>query len=445
MTTVEPIDVEDGAGTVEAVGAVGTLGTSGTTGATPTPTPTAGGPGSTHLDSESGLVVPVGRGDGCPFDPPARVERVRREQPVVRARLWDGSSCWLVTRHQDVRAVLGDPRFSADATRPGFPFLTAGGREIVTNNPTFIRKDDPEHARLRRMLTADFMVKKVEAMRPEVQRIADELLDRMTDGRSAADLVAEFALPLPSLVICLLLGVPYEDHEFFQRRSGILLSLRSEPEDIRTAQQELHAYLVRLARSKRERPDDAIVSRLVARGELDDDEIASMGRLLLVAGHETTANMTALSTLALLRNPGQMARLRNDPSLIKGAVEELLRYLTIVHNGLPRLATEDVTLGGVTIRAGEGVLCTLNSANRDDEVFPDGDVLDVGRDARRHVAFGFGVHQCLGQPLARVELQIALETLLRRLPDLRLDVPFEEIRFRHDMGVYGVYALPVAW
>lgn len=396
-------------------------------------------------ESPATLAVPAARTGGCPFDPAPGVVRALREEPVTRATLWDGSSCWLVTRHQDVRAVLGDPRFSADATRPGFPFLTAGGRELVTSTPTFIRQDDPEHARLRRMLTSDFMVKKVEAMRPEVQRITDELLDGMTEGRDSADLVAEFALPLPSLVICLLLGVPYEDHEFFQKRSRTLLSLRSTADDVRTAQADLQRYLIRLAESKRQTPDEGIVSRLVARGELSDEEIASMGRLLLVAGHETTANMTALSTLALLRNPGQLTRLREDPSLVKGAVEELLRYLTIVHNGVPRIAAEDVTVGGVTIRAGEGVLCAINTANRDEEVFPGGAALDVGRDARRHVAFGFGVHQCLGQPLARVELQIALETLLRRLPDLRLAVPFEDVPFRHDMGIYGVHALPVAW
>ncbi|MFG2092946.1 cytochrome P450 [Streptomyces sp. NPDC048612] len=391
------------------------------------------------------VAVPGQRATGCPFDPAPEIARAHREEPVTRATLWDGSACWLVTRHEDVRQVLGDPRFSADAHRPGFPFLTAGAREFATGNTSFIRQDDPEHARLRRMLTADFMVKKMEAMRPEVQRLTDELLDRMTEGRQTADLVAEFALPLPSLVICLLLGVPYDDHEFFQQRSSVLLGLRSTPAQVRAAQQELHDYLCRLADSKRRAPDDGIVSRLVARGALDDAEIAAMGRLLLVAGHETTANMTALSTLTLLRNPGQLARLRADPSLIKGAVEELLRYLTIVHNGLPRVADEDVVVGGRTIRAGEGVLCTLNTANRDEAVFPGSEALDVGRDARRHVAFGFGVHQCLGQPLARVELQTALETLLRRLPGLRLDAPFEDLPFRHDMGIYGVHALPVAW
>ncbi|MGW1840126.1 cytochrome P450 [Streptomyces sp. NPDC002067] len=390
------------------------------------------------------VAVPAARAPGCPFDPAPAVHHT--EGPVVRATLWDGSPVWLVTRHQDVRDVLGDARFSADSHQPGFPFLSPGVRVIAEDSSfSFIRKDDPEHARLRRMLTADFMIKKVEAMRPQVQRITDDLLDRMTDGRTSADLVAEFALPLPSLVICLLLGVPYEDHAFFQERSRVLLTLHSTPDEVRASQNELLGYLEELAAKKRREPDDAIISRLVARGELSDEAVAGMGRLLLIAGHETTANMTALGTLTLLRNPEQLAKLRAEPSLIKGAVEELLRYLTIIHNGVPRAATEDVTVGGTLIRAGEGVLCTLNAANRDETVFPGGDTLDVTRDARRHVAFGFGIHQCLGQPLARVEMQIALETLLRRLPDLHLTVPFEEIPFRHDMNIYGVHALPVGW
>ncbi|MFI7104081.1 cytochrome P450 [Streptomyces sp. NPDC050161] len=392
------------------------------------------------------LTVPATRASGCPFDPPPSVEHARKEEPVTRATLWDGSECWLVTRYQDVREVLGDPRFSSDAKRPGFPFLTAGFKELASSNTSsFIRQDDPEHARLRRMLTADFMIKKVEAMRPQVQGIADDLLDRMTEGRTSADLVAEFALPLPSLVICLLLGVPYEDHDFFQERSRVLLNLTSTADDVRVSQDELLVYLEQLAETKRSEPDDGIVSRLAARGELSNRDIAAMGRLLLVAGHETTANMTALSTLALLRNPRQLAALREDPTLIKGAVEELLRYLTIVHNGVTRVATDDVTIAGHTIRAGEGVICTINTANRDEGVFPGSGELDVSRDARRHVAFGFGVHQCLGQGLARAELQIAIETLLRRLPGLRLDIPFDEVPFRTDMGIYGVHALPIAW
>ncbi|MEU9040741.1 MULTISPECIES: cytochrome P450 [unclassified Kitasatospora] len=387
---------------------------------------------------------PAARGV-CPFDPSPAYRKAQQEEPISRVSLWDGAPSWLVTRHEDVKAVLGDARFSSDATRSGFPFISAGARQLSSGQPTFIRMDGQEHARLRRMLTGEFVIKKVEALRPEIQRIADDLLDRMTAGRTRADLVREFALPLPSLVICLLLGVPYQDHDFFQECSRILLRRDSSAEEVGAAQQRLADYLVKLAEAKRTEPDGSILSRLVERGDLDTEEIGAMGRLLLVAGHETTANMAALSVLALLQNPDQLAHVRAHPESVAGAVEELLRYLTIVHSGLTRVATEDVTVGGVRIGAGEGVICMINTANRDAREFPDGDALDLSRDARLHLAFGFGVHQCLGQPLARLELQIALNTVLRRLPRLRLAVPFEDVRFRGEMLIYGVQELPVGW
>lgn len=391
--------------------------------------------------------VPAARATGCPFAPPPAYEQAHRTAPVSRVRLWDGSPCWLVTGHPQSRAVLGDQRFSADARHPGFPFLAPGRRELVgRTTPTFLRLDDPEHARQRRMLTADFIVKRVEAMAPRIQRIVDDTLDRMTSGGArSADLVAEFALPVPSLVICDLLGVPYADHALFQSLSAVLLDIGAPPEAVGAAQRELTGYLSELTARKRRDPDDSLLGRLAARDDLGDDEAAAMGVLLLVAGHETTANMTALGTLALLRRPDQAARLRAEPALMPGAVEELLRYLSIVHLGVPRVATEDVDLDGTRIRAGEGVLCMVSTANRDGTVFPDPGGLDVTRDARRHLAFGFGVHQCLGQPLARAELRIALATLLRRLPGLRIAVPPEEVRYRSDMIVYGVRELPVTW
>ncbi|GAA2033674.1 cytochrome P450 [Catenulispora yoronensis] len=390
------------------------------------------------------LAVPAARG-GCPFDPPPAYDRAREEAPVSRVRLWDGTTAWMLTRHEDVRAVLADKRFSADATNPGFPFLSSGRRVLATMSASFIRMDDPEHARLRRMLTGDFIVKRAEALRPRIRVIAEDLLAAMTRDRDHADLVPEFALPLPSLVICLLLGVPYTDHAYFQQRSNTLLSNTASLEQVQAARADLGDYLAELVTAKRGRDDDDIIGRLVRQDVLTTEEIAAMGMLLLVAGHETTANMTSLSILTLLRDPEQMARLRAEPELIRGAVEELLRYLTIVHTGVARVALEDAEVGGRTIPAGDGVLLMLNSANRDDRAFPDGDRLDVGRDARHHVAFGFGVHQCLGQPLARTELQVALDVLLTGLPNLRLAVPFEEIPFRHDMLVYGVHSLPVAW
>jgi len=390
------------------------------------------------------LAIPAKRG-ACPFDPPPAYDRAREQNPVTRVQLYDGSTPWMITRHQDVRTALQDHRFSAVGTKPGFPFISAGRKQLGVKNASFIRMDDPEHARLRRMLTSDFIIKRVEALRPRIRAIATDLLDTMARGKNHADLVTEFAFPLPSLVICLLLGVPYEDHAYFQRLSHTLLSNDSDVEQVQAARTELNDYIRELAESKRDSDGEDIISRLIRREDLDAEEIATMGTLLLVAGHETTANMTSLSILTLLRNPDQLRRLREDNTLVRGAVEEMLRYLSIIQHGVARVADEDVEIGGQTIRAGEGVLLMISAANRDDEVFPDADTVDVGRDARRHLAFGFGVHQCLGQPLARAELQIALDVLLTGLPNLRLAVPFEEIPFRHDMLIYGVHSLPVAW
>ncbi|MGE7433863.1 cytochrome P450 [Kitasatospora sp. NPDC001175] len=396
--------------------------------------------------TDSPPAVPADRGT-CPFAPPPTYEQVHRTAgPISRVSLWDGSPCWLLTGHRQARFALGDRRFSADARLPGFPFLLPGRRELVLRTtPTFLRMDDPAHARQRRLLTGDFIIKRVEAMRPQIQQIVDQALDRMVAHGGPADLVREYALPVPSLVICLLLGVPYRDHEFFQEQSQALLSLSATAAEVEVAQQQLNSYLAELAGRKQREPDDSLLGRLVVRDDVTLEEAAALGVLLLIAGHETTANMTALGTLALLRNPQQAERLRSDPSLIKGAVEELLRYLTIVHLGVPRVALEDVEIDGTLIRAGDGVLCMVSTANRDEAVFTGAERLDVARDARHHLAFGFGIHQCLGQPLARAELQIALQTLLDRLPGLRLAVPFEEIRYRTDMAVYGVHELPVTW
>lgn len=408
---------------------------------TPTLTPTTTPRTAVNLPSPYG---------SCPFDPPPAYVAAAREGAVTRAALPDGTAAWLVTGYEEVRAVLADPRFSADARTPGFPFLSPGQRELATAKPSFIRMDDPEHARLRRMVTKDFLVKRIEELRPGIQDIVDRAVDRMTEGRTSADLVADFALPVPSLVICLMLGVPYEDHDLFQSLSRTLLDNNSTRQQAEEAHARLMGYLAELAERKRRHPEDDILSRLVARDDLTAQETASLGFLLLVTGHESTANMTAISVLALLRHPDQTARLRADPGLIRGAVEELLRHLTIIHLGLGRAATEPVTLAGVTIPAGAGVICMLSTANREEHLFTADNgtaptALDITRDARRHVAFGYGTHQCLGQTLARVELQIILTTLLHRLPALRLAVPPTQLTYNQNNIVYGLRALPVAW
>ncbi|MFF9645849.1 cytochrome P450 [Kitasatospora aureofaciens] len=393
---------------------------------------------------------PMTRAAGCPFDPPPALHTLQAEAPISRVRLWDGTTPWLVTRYEDVRALLADPRIGSDSTHPHYPHQSPAAKERRRQSRTFITMDDPEHARLRRMVTAAFSIKHVEALRPAIQKIVDDLIDAMLAGPGPVDLVQAFALPVPSLVICGLLGVPYADHDFFQTNSRILVRSTTTPEQARAATQLLLDYLDRLIGDKLTHPTDDLLSTLaewVRAGELSRREAASMGMLLLIAGHETTANMIALGTLALLQHPDQLARVSasDDPKPIASAVEELLRYLTIVHSGRRRVAREDIEIGGVTIRAGEGVVLANDIGNRDPAAFPDPDRLDVDRNPRHHVAFGFGVHQCLGQPLARVELQVVYSTLYRRIPTLRLAVGLDQIPFKHDGTVYGVYELPVTW
>ncbi|MGW0948690.1 cytochrome P450 [Streptomyces sp. NPDC002623] len=394
---------------------------------------------------------PMPRDAACPFAPPPEMMRLHDERPVAKVRLWDGSTHWLVTRYDDQRALYGDPRLSVDVTRPGFPYLSQGFKETAGKTPpSFLNMDDPDHARIRRMVTAPFTIKRMEALRPAIQRIADELIDAMLAGPNPVDLVEALALPLPSLVICELLGVPYADHDFFQSHSKVGLSRDATPESARAANIALYRYLDRILDVKLADPAEDMLSDLAARmhaGELTRHEAAMLGVLLLGAGHETTANMISLGVLALLEHPEQLAVVRDtdDPKALAGAVEELLRYLTVVHSGQRRLALEDLEIGGQRVRAGEGVIIPGATGNWSPDRFPDPGRLDVRRDARRHMAFGFGIHQCLGQPLARIELQVVYGTLFRRVPRLRVAAPLDTIPFKDDGIVYGVYELPVAW
>ncbi|MEV7086450.1 cytochrome P450 [Streptomyces sp. NPDC093085] len=396
---------------------------------------------------------PLSRAAGCPFDPPPRYAELREEAPVSPVRLWNGSVAWLLTRYEDQRAVLADPRFSSDTTRPGYPAQSAGvqARRDPAHLP-FIVQDGADHQRQRRMFTAHFTVRRIAAMRPRIQEVIDRLLDAMEAAGPPADLVSAFALPMPSLVISELLGVPHRDHALFQRAARTLVTLGSTPEESRAASRELAGYLDDLITVKDRNPADDLLSTLIVErvrtGELERRLLVENAMLLLSAGHETTANMTALGTLALLHHPGQLAAVRDgdDPARVAHAVEELLRYLTITHSGRRRVAVEDVEIAGTLIRAGEGVVLANDAANRDGAVFPDPDRLDIDRpEVRRHMAFGHGAHQCLGQNLARAELQLAYPALLRRFPRLRTTVPDSELRFKEDMLVYGVHELPVTW
>ncbi|RSD10835.1 cytochrome P450 [Amycolatopsis eburnea] len=368
------------------------------------------------------------------LDPAPELLSLRDRDGVLRISSPLGAPAWLVTRYADVKAVLADTdRFSNAAPLPGFAEATTEQKQSVAGN--LLLSDPPDHRRLRRMLSGQFTIRRIRALAPRVEQIVADHIDVMEQKGPPADLVTDFALPVPSLVICELLGVPWSDRDEFQRRSAEQMDV-SRPEHERVAVlHELHQYLSGLIVRARRSPGD----------ELTDPELAGMALLLLVAGHETTATMIGLGTLALLRHPDQLAVVRDDPAATERAVEELLRWLSVVHTGVQRTATADVELAGVTIRTGEAVLVALPAANRDPAFIADPGVLDVGRGEAGHLAFGHGVHHCLGAPLARLEMRAAFPALLRRLPSLSLAVPDSEVEYRVFSSVYGAAALPVDW
>ncbi|MET8047286.1 cytochrome P450 [Streptosporangium sp. NPDC005286] len=391
------------------------------------------------------ITFPFGRPD--PFTPPERLASLREERPVTRMTYPDGRVGWLVTSYPAVRSILADPRFSSrrELLNVPVPFPLMQEMRRPADPGMFIRMDPPDHTRYRKLLTAQFTVRRMKQLEPRIHEITEERLDAMEKAGPPQDLVREFALPIPSLVICELLGVPYSDREEFQQATAVLLNLESAVEDIRAAVARVAAFFARLIELKRAEPADDLLSGLVTGGELTDEELGNIGFLLLAAGHETTANMLGLGTFALLQHPDQLAALRADPSLIDNTVEELLRYLSIIHIGPIRAALEDVEVGGELIRAGEVVTLSIQAANRDPSRFTDPDRLDITHPASGHLTFGHGLHQCLGQQLARVEMRTAFPMLFDRFPDLRLAVPAQEVRMRDTMSIYGVRELPVRW
>ncbi|MBV8348742.1 MAG: cytochrome P450 [Mycolicibacterium sp.] len=395
---------------------------------------------------------PMARAAGCPFAPPPEVLAIAETKPLSRVRIWDGSTPWLITGYAEVRALFSDSRVSVDDRLAGFPHWNEGMLATVHKRPRSVfTSDAEEHTRFRRMLSKPFTFKRVEGLRPAIQQITDEHIDAMLAGSRPADIVTALALPVPSLVISQLLGVPYEDAEFFQHHANIGLGRYATAEDTGKGAASLSKYLARLVEAKMAEPAEDAVSDLAERvkaGEIDVREAAQLGTGLLIAGHETTANMIGLGTLALLENPAQLALLRDaeDQKVVANAVEELLRYLSIIQNGQRRIALEDIEIAGAVIRAGEGIIIDLAPANWAPNVFHQPDRLDLQRERpAQNVAFAYGRHQCVGQQLARAELQIVFPTLLRRIPTLRLGVPVEEIPFKHDRLAYGVYELPVTW
>ena len=387
----------------------------------------------------------------CPFSPPAEYAEIREGDPISKVRVPDGRQAWVVSRHEDVRAVLNDRRFSSDRTHPDFPVLVTGGAQFrrPDQEKSMIALDAPEHGPVRRAVLGEFTVRRMEALRPRIQEIVDERIDALLAGDRPADLVEALSLPVPSLVICEMLGVPYADHDFFQAKTATMLKRLVAPEERRAAFDAVRTYLDELITKKEAAPEDDLLGRQIVKsreeGTYRHGVLVANAFLLLLAGHETTANMISLGTVALLENPEQLEAIKADPGKTLAAVEELLRYFTIVDVATARLCVEDAEIGGVTIRAGEGVLALGYSANRDPRAFEDPDRLDIDRGARHHVAFGFGPHQCLGQNLARMELQIVFDTLFSRIPELKLAAPVDELPFKDDASIYGLYRLPVTW
>lgn len=393
---------------------------------------------------------PIGRANL--FDPDPALAALPPISPVMLPTgETDWVEGWLVIGYTVARTLLADQRFSSvrkdvkmatrsltQRFRSGVGF---GGRGL------FISADDPEHGRYRGLLTGQFSMKRMRALQPRVQQIVDDCLDDLAAADRPADLVAHFALPVPSLVICELLGVDSDDRPCFQDLTRELLNFTNTVERTRSAGDRLYRFLADLVTAKRAAPDHAVLSGLIHDDpSLTDEELTNMAVLLLVAGHETTANMLGLGTFALLLNPDQLGALRANPDLMPLAVEELLRYLSIAGSfGMPRVAREDLTLAGAEIKAGQTVLISLPQVNRDSALTVDPNRLEITRERSHHVAFGHGIHQCLGQQLARIEMQTGFRTLFDRFGSLALAVAPEQVPMRTDMSIYGVHALPVTW
>ncbi|MYT29585.1 MULTISPECIES: cytochrome P450 [unclassified Streptomyces] len=388
-------------------------------------------------------VLPTERPAGSPFDPPAELAELREQRPLSRLDYPDGHVGWLVTSHALVREVLADPRLSIRTELRHLPVPGTPGSDRPAPPGMFTGMDAPEHTRYRRMLTGQFTVRRMRQLTDRIQEITDQHLDALVQQAPPVDLVSALAQPVPAQVICELLGVPYADRARFQEDALALFRLDSAPERVTAAYRSVHEFVSELVAAKRAAPTDDLLSGLTT-GDLTDEELVNIGFVLLGAGLDTTANMLALGTFALLSHPDQLAALRADPGVADRAVEELLRYLSIIPFTV-RTALEDIELGGERIRAGEAITVSLPAANRDATHFADPDVLDLLRPTGGHVAFGHGVHQCLGQQLARVELRVVFSALLTRFPTLQLACPVEDVAIRTDMLIYGVHELPVTW
>ncbi|MFC1416179.1 cytochrome P450 [Streptacidiphilus cavernicola] len=384
----------------------------------------------------------------CPMSQPEQYAQFL-DEPVKQVPLPTGLKIWAVTGHENMRQLLTDPRTSASRKEPNFPFYFDAPPEFRTET-SFIGYDGEEHTRTRRKAAVTFTNRQVQRLRPRIEQIVDEAIDAMIEAGPGVDMHHALSLPVPMTVICLLLGIPYEDHEFFQVNGTTLLGGTASMAERQAALVNVNEYLFGLVAVKEQEPGDDLLSRAIAEyreaGEgYEARDLVNLCRLLMNGGHETTASMISLGTAALLENPEQLALLKGDPELLVPAVEELVRFLTIGDAAVPRVALEDIEVGGATIPKGDGILCLGLTANRDPSVYENPDELVLSRGNRRHFGFGHGLHHCIGADLARLELQLVWGKLFERIPSLRLAVPFSEIPSKERAIIYGLWNLPVSW
>lgn len=391
----------------------------------------------------------------CPYKPGAGTAKFRAPGPITKVRLYDGKVTWFVTGPAEVRALLADPRMSSLSTFEDYPVIDESllhmratremAREVEGGFPEVLfGVDPPAHTRQRKMLLPSFTNRQIAKFRPTIQRIVDQRLDALMAAGPGADFMAHFAVPVPMMVVCMFLGVPYEERDYFQGPMRDIL----DPEKADEALEEFTAYLDQLIRAKEVEPgvgllDDLIV-KFVRTGELNRDELAAFALAILMAGSMTTISAIALGTLAMLDPPDQYEALRANPDLAPGAIEEILRYINLVEQ-LARVAIEDVEIAGHTIKAGDGILLSMAAANLDPTVTTHPDEFDITRPPTNPLAFSYGLHHCLGHNLARLELDIVFRTLVRRLPNLRPAVPVAEIPWKYDFIVSRLQSFPVTW
>lgn len=385
-----------------------------------------------------------------PVTPPEEYAALREADVSPVTLSGSGLRTWVVTGYHTIRQVLGDPRVSASRKHDGFPFYFIAPPEFRTET-SFIGYDPPEHTKTRRKAATTFTNRQVQKLRPRIEEIVDEYIEKLLAMTPPVDFHQAFSLPIPMTVICELLGIPPGDHDFFVRHGTLLLGGDATPEQRQAAIVEVNEYVANLIAVKEAEPGDDLLSRVLDSYEADDEpythrDIFNMVRLLMNGGHETTASMLSLGTATMLQYPDQLEKLVADPENMVGpAVEELVRIATIGDTAIPRVATEDIEIAGTTIPAGEGILCLGLAGNRDPEVFPEPDTLDIERGSRKHLGFGYGVHHCIGADLARLEMQIVWSQLFQRVPGLRLVTPYEEVPRKEGAVIYGFRELPVTW